>query len=179
MTWLFITIGVLFVIFGLACLISVALGIPGTWILLGLAFIIELTDGWFRPEGTQTFPWWLLITCILLAILGEIFEFFAGLLGAKKAGSSKKGMIGALIGGIVGAILGVSIPIPIVGSLIGAIIGTFLGAVLGEMQHDPEVDFRGTLKPATGATIGRILGTLSKLPTTLAIWLGLSIAYFW
>jgi len=178
MSWIIIGVGVLFIILGLVCLFSVALGLPGTWILLGLAFVIEYTDKWFVGEGVQTFPWWLLILCVVLGVIGEILEFFAGLLGAKKGGSSKKGMIGALIGGLVGAIMGVGIPIPIVGSLIGSLIGTFLGAVVGELQHNPELVFKETMKPATGATIGRILGTLSKLPIALVAWFGLSIAYF-
>ena len=62
--------------------------------------------------------------------------------------------------------------------MIGAVIGTFLGAVIGELTS-PERSESGTLKPATGATIGRILGTTSKLALAIAIWIVLSISAFW
>ena len=61
----------------------------------------------------------------------------------------------------------------------GAIVGTFVGAVAGELSSGTDTKVRDTLRPATGATIGRILGTLSKLPIAVAIWAGLSIAAFW
>ena len=144
-----------------------------------MAMIIELADVLYAPAGSeQTFSWILLSVCLAAATIGEVLEFIAGALGAKHAGSSPRGTWGALAGGIIGAILGIFIPIPIVGSLIGAIIGTFAGAILGEMTA-PETTIRSTLKPATGATIGRILGTLSKIPIAILVWLALSVAAFW
>ncbi|UCD75224.1 MAG: DUF456 domain-containing protein [Phycisphaerales bacterium] len=189
-----IIVGIFFFILGAGCVITVILGLPGSWMMLGLAVLIELIDGWWLPEeSTTTFAWWLIIVCGLLAGVGEVLEFIAGVLGAKKGGASKRGMWGALIGGILGVFLGVGIglPIPIIGSvigsLIGAAIGTFAGAIIGELSAPPtEVDgetttatVRGSLKPATGATIGRVLGTLSKLPIAIIIWLVLTIAAFW
>ena len=35
------------------------------------------------------------------------------------------------------------------------------------------------LKPAAGAVVGRILGTLAKLPCALAVWVILSISAFY
>ncbi len=179
MEWLFYLVAVLFCLIGLVCVISVVIGLPGTWILLGLAVLIEFLDTYYLPEGdTQTFSWWVLGSALLLAALGELLEFFAGVLGAKKGGSSKKGMVGAFVGGLVGALFGFLIPIPIIGSLIGAILGTFGGAVIGELK-DEERDVRETLKPAMGATVGRILGTMSKLPLAMAVWLILCTSVFW
>ena len=60
-----------------------------------------------------------------------------------------------------------------------AVIGTFAGAIMGELSGDESTTVRDTLKPATGATIGRILGTLSKLPIAMAIWAALTTAAFW
>ena len=82
------------------------------------------------------------------------------------------------MGGLAGAVLGLAIPLPIVGSLIGALIGTFLGAMAGELTL-PDQDWRGTLRPATGATVGRVLGTLSKIPIAVAMWIALVVAAFW
>ena len=179
MEWIAIVVGILFVLIGLVSVFSVLLGLPGTWMLILFAVIIEFCDRWYLPAGdTQTFNWWLLLGCLALAGVGEVLEFFAGVLGAKKGGSSKRGMVGALIGGLAGAIVGVGIPIPIIGSLIGAMIGTFLGALLGEMSHEGK-EFGETLKPATGATVGRVLGTLAKMPIALMVWVMLSVAVFW
>jgi uncharacterized protein YqgC (DUF456 family) len=176
-----ILVGLVFAVLGLVCVATIVVGLPGAWMLIGLAVVIELADGlYLRSEGAgQTFDWWLLITCVALAGVGELLEFAAGALGAKKAGSSRRGMIGALIGGVLGALAGVGIPIPIFGSLVGAVIGTFIGAIVGELGAPEPPTVRDSIKPATGATIGRILGTLSKLPIAVAIWCALTVAAFW
>jgi len=180
MTWVVILIGVSFTIIGLGCIFLAAMGLPGTWIFLALAMVIEFCDRWYLGDGeTTTFGWFILTVCIFLAALGEFLEFLAGVLGAKRGGSSKMGMWGALIGGIGGAIMGIGIPIPIVGSLMGALIGTFLGALVGELANDSRSDVRDAVAPATGATIGRLLGTLAKIPIAIAVWLALSISAFW
>ena len=176
---LVILVGLVFTLVGLACVFSVAVGLPGSWILIALAVVIELSDGaYLAPGRGPTFGWWLLGGCAALALVGEGLELLAGALGAKKAGSSRRGAIGALVGGIAGAILGIAIPVPLFGSLIGAVIGTFVGAVAGELTIEGATT-HGSLKPATGATIGRVLGTLAKIPIALAIWAALSVAAFW
>jgi len=98
-------------------------------------------------------------------------------------------MIGALIGGLIGAIVGMPFGL-IIGAFIGAVLGTFIGAILGELTVPlpPSTDIensstrtrvRESIKPATGAVIGRVLGTLSKLPIAIAVWVVLSIHAFW
>ncbi len=179
MHWLGYLVAVSFFLIGTGCVFTVALSLPGTWILLAIALLIEFGDQLYLAQDNQpTFPTPLLIGCVLVAAFGELLEFLAGMLGAKKAGSTARGVWGSLLGGLVGAVLGLSIPVPFVGSLIGAVIGTFVGAVIGE-RSAPEATLRSTLRPATGATIGRILGTLSKIPIAIAVWLALSIAAFW
>lgn len=182
-----ILVGVIFVVFGLGCIVLVAIGLPGAWFMLGGALVIELLDFLYLPEGERwTFSLWLLGACLLLAVIGEILEFIAGMLGAKAGGASKAGTWGALIGGIVGAILGTAV-FAIIGSLIGAVIGSFLGAVVGELTVSKTLDdgtlqqqtMRGTLKPATGAAVGRVLGTLSKVPFAILIWVFLCVDAFW
>lgn len=179
MEWLLYVTASLFVIIGAVCVLSILLTLPGSWIMIGLACAIELADGLYLPEGDRaTFGLWILLGCAVLAAIGEGLELLAGMLGARKAGSSRRGMFGALVGGILGAILGIFIPVPIIGSLIGAVIGTFVGAIVAETSHDG-ASVSGSIKPATGATIGRILGTLSKLPIGIAIWIVLSITAVW
>jgi len=179
MDWLIIVIAIVFCIVGLACVLSVIFGLPGTWIMLGLALLIEFLDRYYLPPGDrQTFSWWLLGLCTLLAGIGELLEFFAGMLGAKQAGSSKRGIWGSFFGGLIGALVGLAVPPPVIGSLICGVVGTFLGAILGEISNE-DVLVRDALKPAAGASIGRILGTLSKMPVAMAVWLLLSVAAFW
>lgn len=179
MAWLQILVDVLFALLGGICVASVALGLPGTWVLLALALAVEFTDGLYLPgDAPQTFSWSLLIACGLAAAVGEALEFAAGVVGAKRSGSSTRGAWGAFLGGLLGAIAGIAIPIPIVGSLIGALLGTFAGAVAGELTL-PGAQVRSSLKPATGATVGRVLGTLSKIPIALLVWLALSFAAFY
>jgi uncharacterized protein YqgC (DUF456 family) len=163
-----------------ACVVSIILSLPGVWVILAMALVIEVLDRfWAAEPGYDTFGWWLLIACVVLAVIGEIIEFFAGVLGAKGAGASTRGMVGALIGGILGIFIFTPfIPIPLVGSLVGVLLGTFAGAVVGELSAQ-NATVRGTIRPATGATFGRILGTVGKMGVGIAVWLVLSVAAFW
>src|SRR5882672_1546323 len=135
MPWIAYLIAAVFCLLGFVCVLSTILSIPGTWIMIGLALLIEVCDSaYLPPEHAQTFGWWVIIACVALALLSEIIELAAGAAGAKRGGGSKRGMIGALIGGIAGAIgFTPFIPIPLLGTLIGALLGTFLGAIIGEV----------------------------------------------
>lgn len=184
MTWLAYIIATAFTLLGAACVCSIILSLPGAWIMLGFAFVIEFIDQWWLNPSidgrTQTWEWWLLLTCLGLAIAGEVIEFAAGAAGAKRGGGGRRGMIGALVGGVVGALLLTPfIPIPVVGTLIGAIVGTFVGALVGEVSGENAKTVKGSMKPALGATIGRVVGTCSKMGVAIVIWLALSVAAFW
>lgn len=185
MDWLVYIIASLFTLIGAACIASIILSIPGTWIMLLLALLIQWLDPLWLPQaadGTQphTFRWWLLGVCAVLALAGEAIELAAGAAGAKSGGGSRRGVIGALLGGIIGAIaLTPLIPIPVLGTLIGAIIGTFAGAVIGETTGAQPKTLTGSVTPAFGATIGRVIGTVGKMAVAIVIWLALSVAVFW
>jgi uncharacterized protein YqgC (DUF456 family) len=182
MEWIAYVVATLFCILGGLCVVSIIFSLPGAWIMLGLAAIVEFVDRLYlrdSPEGSQTFPWWLLGVCVGLVALSELIEFAAGAAGAKQGGASRRGMVGALIGGIVGAILLTGlVPIPVVGSLVGAMVGTFAGAVIGEVSGQQPKTVRGSVKPAIGATIGRVVGTMSKMFIAIAVWIALSVAAF-
>jgi uncharacterized protein YqgC (DUF456 family) len=181
MEWMLYVVAALFCIVGAVCVASIVFSLPGGWIVLGLAVVIEFVDASYLPEGQeQTFGWWVLGASLALLALGEVGEFAAGAAGAKRGGAGKRGMWGALIGGIAGAILfTVFVPIPVVGSLLGAIIGTFAGAIIGETSGAQPKTFSGSVKPAIGATIGRVIGTFGKILIALAVWIGLSVAAFY
>ena len=181
MEWIAYLVATVFCVLGFVCVLSIILGLPGTWIMIGLALLIEVFDSaYLPPERQTTFGAWVLWTCVILAGIGELIELAAGAAGAKKGGGSKRGMIGALIGGIAGALLLTPfIPLPVVGTLIGAVIGTFTGAVIGEVTGEQAKTVTGSMKPAIGATIGRVAGTVSKIAIAIAVWIVLSAAAYW
>jgi uncharacterized protein YqgC (DUF456 family) len=182
MEWLLYLVAAIFFLLGAACVFLVVIQLPGGWVLLGLALFIEYADRWYIPaEGDrQTFPWWLLGVNLGLLIVGEIIEFIAGMAGAKKGGATRRGAWGALIGGILGAFVftPVFFFVPFVGTLLGAILGTFVGAIVGELTA-PQTTIGGSMRPAWGATVGRVVGTVAKLAIAITVWLSLSISAFW
>jgi uncharacterized protein YqgC (DUF456 family) len=175
--WIAYLVAFSLTLLGALSVFAVVIGLPGTWLLIALAVGIELSDHlWSGELHPVTFGWWVLGTCVALAALGELLEFLAGALGAKRGGSSRRGMFWAVVGGIVGGIVGAPFGL-VIGAFVGAAIGTFAGAVLGELGT-PGRRFRETLRPATSASVGRILGTLSKLPIAVLVWITLSVAAF-
>ena len=181
MDWLLYVVAAVFALIGLVCVGLVMLQLPGAWIMLALAVLIELFDqSYLSDEPAITFGWWWLGGCAVLLGIGELIELVASIVGAKKGGASRRGMWGALIGGIAGAIVfQVAVPIPIFGALVGAIVGTFIGAIVGEMTgRDPQT-LQGSVKPAIGASIGRIIASMSKVGIALAVWIVLCVAAFW
>jgi len=179
--WLTLIVALVFTLLGLGCLVLVVVGLPGTWILIGLAVGVELLDRhYLEGANPETFGWWAIGACVVLALVGEALEAGAGAAGTKAGGGSRRGMVGAMIGGLVGAIAFTPlIPIPVVGTLIGALVGTFAGAVIAERTSHAPPDAQSTLKAAGGATAGRLLGTLSKTMIAASVWVVLSVGAFW
>ncbi len=180
-------IAIAFSLFGALCVAAVPLGLPGAWLLLAGAVLLELTDGALLgvPAGGAdpvSFGWWLLGGALALAALGEGLEILAGLLGAKVGGGTRRGSIGAFVGGLAGMLAGTFLlPVPILGSLVGALLGTFGGALLGELsgaEGGEALTYRQALKPALAATLGRVLGTAGKTGVAGLIWLMLSLTLF-
>lgn len=169
MIWL---IAILFILLGLGCIFLVIMQLPGTWVMLFLGLGAQLLNGYvFDATEHASYGWWALGIGLAVAILGEVAEALAGAVGTKAGGGTKRGMVGAFIGGIAGAIGGsFLIPIPIVGTLIGAVVGTFIGAVIGETSGNSPKTVGDSIKPAMGASLGRILGTTIKMICAIIVW---------
>ena len=172
MTWLDVFCAVLLLVLnGLGVLLA-SMGLPGTWlILLGTCAV-----AWWRwDEGfIGIAPLWILAS---LAVLGELVEFVAGALGAKRSGGSLLGAAGAMLGGVAGGILGTFfIPVPIVGSILGAALGAFSGALLGERMRGRELESAAAV--GRGAFVGRLAGTLSKVLIGFVMWIVVAFASF-
>jgi uncharacterized protein YqgC (DUF456 family) len=174
-----LTVGAGYALFGLLCVFLVVVGLPGTWILIAGAIVIDCLDWlWLPPGSPLTFHPLTIIAAILVGLVGEALEFALSAAGARRFGASKRGMLGAVIGGVVGAIAGtLLIWIPVVGTLVGALAGTAAGAIIGETS-DGKKTIREATQPAIGAVIGRVLGTLAKLPVAVAVWIIFGIAVF-
>lgn len=164
------SIPVLGLLVGPVVLALVVLGLPGAWVMILLAIVVELIDPiWRSADDPVTFGWLFIAIATLIAAFGELLEFAAGAVGAKRAGSTRAGAVGALLGGLVGAVVGTFVPFPLVGTLLGAIVGTFAGAFAAEWRIARR-EARDSMRPAVGATIGRVLGTLAKVPAAAAAW---------
>jgi uncharacterized protein YqgC (DUF456 family) len=180
MDWITYLVAALFCLFGALCVLLVVLQLPGTWIMLLTALLIEWADRlYITPDPAITFGWWVLGVCAALAAIGEVIEFLAGAAGAKRAGATRRGVIGAIVGGVGGGIaLTFMLPIPVLGTLIGAVVGSFTGAIVGEVTGATPMTVRGSMRPAVGASIGRVVGTLGKLGIAIVVWLVLSVGAF-
>ena len=97
------------------------LGAPGNWLIVAATVVYVVL---MSPEHRLSNSSPVVAGLQPLAILGEVVEFAAGLYGAAKAGSSRRGAALALIGSLAGALIGglVGLPIPLVGSVIAALI---------------------------------------------------------
>ena len=169
-------VGSIFGLVGAACVVLVVLGLPGAWIMLAIAVATDLLLAPSVGDGQPFFGWAAIGVAAGVALAGEIVETLAAAEGARRGGASRRGAIGAAIGGIIGALAGtVLIPVPLVGSLVGAALGAVAGAMVGELSRDG-VRLRDTAKPATGAAIGKVLGTIAKIPCAVVVWLVLAIA---
>ena len=180
MDWLAYVLATVFALLGLGCLLLLAVGLPGTWVLLAIAFVIELVDVYLLPgSAVVTFGWGLLAVCAGLSVVGEIIEALAGAAGTKLGGGTRRGMVGAIVGGIAGAILFTPLlPIPLLGTLVGAMVGAFAGAFVGEATG-PEARGRDhNLRAAFGAAVGKLGGTVAKLAIGVVMWVLLVRAAF-
>ncbi|MHC4794165.1 MAG: DUF456 family protein [Planctomycetota bacterium] len=129
-----ILIGIVFTLVSAIFAAVAALGLPGTWLIIAFAALIDVIELLWKGDSEPMFGWVAFAIALLLAATAEVVEFLAGAAGAKAGGASRRGTIGALIGGFVGGIVGTFvIPIPLVGTLLGAARRRWRGA--GRRTH--------------------------------------------
>jgi len=102
-------------------------------------------------EGFAYVGWGTISILAALTIASYVIDALAGLLGAKRFGAGKYGLIGATIGTLVGLALG----------LPGIILGPFIGAVLGELYA--QKDLRSAGIAGLGVWIGIAVGTAARI----------------
>jgi uncharacterized protein YqgC (DUF456 family) len=137
--------------------------LPGNWLILIFSIVYQLV---LPADAHPRLSWSVIGLAVVLAVLGEAWEFMASAAGAAKKGGSRRGavlsIIGSLIGSLGGAILAAPLlPVigPVVGALIGGALGAFAGAYLGERNrtHSDRMNI------GKGALMGRLFGTAGKL----------------
>jgi hypothetical protein len=113
--------------------------------------------------------WWFLGITLAVALLIVALDYIIPVMGTKRYGGSRAGMIGTTIG------LLVAIVFPVLG-IFGIIIWPFIGAVAGELAN--RSDQRSALKAAFGSFMGFLTGTFLKFLVAV-IFFGLFIRKAW
>ena len=155
--------GVLLLAFLLfACLLIIPLGLPGTWLMLGIAAVYSAMTG-------DSIGWITILLVGVIAVIAEVLEFMLASRFARKYGGSRRAGWGAIVGGIVGAFVGV--PVPIIGSVIGAFAGSFVGALV--FEYTRERSHVTATRVAWGALVGRAVATAMKsaVGVVIAAWI--------
>ncbi|MDA3793487.1 MAG: DUF456 domain-containing protein [Elusimicrobia bacterium] len=140
--------------------IMVIAGLPGTFVAAGGILLFSMIGG-FKVISLELLLWFF-----FAAVVGEIMEYISGILGAKKYGSSTKGIFGAIIGGMAGAII-VTPLLPGLGTVVGMFAGTFLGAFIGEYISGKDIIKSG--RAGWGAFLGRVFAIGLKIIIVLAL----------
>ena len=144
-----------YVIAGLLILVGIAgvilPALPG----LPVVFAGMLLAAWV--DDFQHVSIWVIVLLGVLTVVSLGVDLAASTLGAKRAGASKKAMVGAALGTFAGLFLGIP----------GLLLGPFVGAVAGELIHGREL--REASKIGFGTWLGIALGTALKLALAFAM----------
>ncbi len=136
-------------------------GLPGIPLIFAGIWLISGVDH-YHHLGL----WWLLAIA-LIGTIGLMLDVLAGALGAKRAGASRRAVLGALVGTFIGVFFG----------LPGLLLGPFIGAVFGELSAGNSM-LRST-HVGIGTWIGLIFGTLVKMVASMTMVALLAAAWWW
>jgi uncharacterized protein YqgC (DUF456 family) len=145
-------------------------GVPGNF---GPVFIAL---GYWLTEGEPRFTGAIVLVFLALAASGEVVEQFAAIVGAKKFGASKSGMIGAFVGSIIGGVVGTML-VPIIGTVIGVFAGCFAFTLAFEVKFAGR-DIVAGVRAGWGAVVGKAAAAAYKYAMGFAL-LGLLAWRFW
>ncbi len=143
-----------------AGIVSLALPlVPGVAIIfLGIVVVAWADD--FARIGP-----WMLGTLLVLTLVAMVADNVAGMFGAKRAGASGWGVLGAGVGALVGLPFG----------LPGVVLGPAVGALAFEYLKNPDLARAG--KAGLGGLVGFVLAVVAKAVFGLTL-VGLAIAAY-
>ncbi|WP_071188245.1 DUF456 family protein [Trichormus sp. NMC-1] len=130
---------------------AVVPAIPGSSLILIAIIIWGIVSSSFAAIKIP------LIVTIIVLLLSMGVDFLAGYLGAKQAGASKWGQIGAVVGLLLG-FFGLLPALPFGGPLLGILLGPLLGAIIGEYIYCRDLGL--AVKAGIGITVGTLVGNL-------------------
>lgn len=131
--------------------------VPGTVIILGAAILHRVMLG---PE--KSIGWWTIGLLVLLTLASYAIDFAGGLVGARRFGATRWGMLGAFVGAVVGLFF--SLPGLVVGPIVGAVVGELLG---GKRLVDAGRAGWGTLLGNLAALLGKVVIAFAMVATFL------------
>jgi len=147
MDWIWITLGVVLTISGIAgCILPFLPGPPLSYIALLTLLAIDQNEFSARFLGI-----WLVVTVAV-----TLLDYYVPVWGTKKFGGSSKGIWGATIGLIAGLFFFPPF---------GLIVGPFIGAFIGELIAGK--DTSAALRSGFGSFIGFLAGTIMKLTVSI------------
>lgn len=147
-----VTANVLLVIFCLLGLLGTILpSVPGT-LFIWLSAVIY---AYFTDFSMVTVN--VIVQVSILAAFGQVSGYLISLVGAKIAGASRRGVIGALVGGVVGLIIG---------GPLGLLLGSFGGAVIMELTHK---ELGAAVRAGLGALVGSMGGMVLEFLSGLVM----------
>ncbi|HEY9614470.1 DUF456 domain-containing protein [Allocoleopsis sp.] len=139
---------------------AVVPGIPGPSLILGAILVWTVVQ---VSQGVAHVNWLPLIAIFLILILSAGVEFLATYWGARQAGASKWGQIGAFVGLALG-FFGLLPAWLFGGPLLGILIGPLLGAIIGEFIYRRELPVgertNQSVKAGLGVVVGSLIGNL-------------------
>ncbi|ARV63250.1 hypothetical protein BZZ01_26255 [Nostocales cyanobacterium HT-58-2] len=130
---------------------AVVPAIPGASLILVAIIIWGIVSGSFAAIKIP------LIVTVIVLLLSIGVDFLASYLGARKAGASQWGQIGAIVGLVLG-FLGLLPTLPFGGPLLGILLGPLVGAIIGEYLY--RRNFRLAIKAGIGIVVGTLVGNL-------------------
>jgi uncharacterized protein len=163
MTTLLAILGVLVM---LAALALIPLGVPGTWIMIGVLSAGAL----FGEVGAA-----VLIACMVIAGIAELLDFLASKHANDRYGGSRGAFWGAIVGGIIGVIIGM--PVPVLGPVIAGFLGSFLGAAAVTLYETR--GYRDAWRVGWGALLGRVWAAVAKTVAGIIILVVGGAALLW
>lgn len=126
-------------------------GIPGPTMILAAIVVWGLAIQNFLPIA------WPLGIAIVVLLFSIGIDLLASQWGAKKAGASKWGQIGAIVGMFLG-FFGLLPALPFGGPLLGLLLGPLLGAIVGEFLYTQ--NFAKSVKAGVGIVVGSVVGNI-------------------
>lgn len=151
-----------FILFYLVGLVGIVVPVlPGVPIIA----VGALLAGWMT--GFEMFTWSIVLWISALAVLAQLIDYIAGVIGAKRYGASRPGVWGSILGSLVGLFF-----FPPLGFLLGALVGAVAFELLSGRN------FQASVRSGVGALLGTLGGIFAKIFIVIAIGIIAFPAFF-